>query len=65
MAVASALPLACAVGYVDAREDAAVEAEGMAADLPALKLAKQQFERLAERGGPDDGTQAVYKVYQT
>ncbi len=40
------------------------EAEAMQADLPALKLAKQQFERLRESGGGDDGTQGVYKVYQ-
>ena len=39
------------------------EAEGMRADLPALKLAKEQFERLRDGGGGDDGTQAVYKVY--
>ncbi len=39
------------------------EAEAMQADLPALKLPKQQFERLRESGGGDDGTQGVYKVY--
>ena len=39
------------------------EAETMHADLPALKLAKQQFERLRDSGGGDDGTQGVYKVY--
>jgi 3-hydroxyisobutyrate dehydrogenase len=39
------------------------EAEAMHADLRALKLAKQQFERLRESGGGDDGTQGVYKVY--
>lgn len=41
------------------------EAEAMHADLRALKLAKQQFERLRESGGGDDGTQGVYKVYAT
>lgn len=39
------------------------EAKAMHADLPALKLAKQQFERLRDSGGGDDGTQGVYKVY--
>lgn len=39
------------------------EAEAMQADLPALKLAKEQFERLRESGGGDDGTQGVYKIY--
>lgn len=39
------------------------EATSMGADLPALKLAMQQFEKLRESGGGDDGTQGVYKVY--
>ena len=40
------------------------EAEAMDIDLAALKLAKEQFERLADAGGDGDGTQGVYQVYQ-
>ncbi len=32
-------------------------------DTPCLDLAKSQYEKLAEQGGGDDGTQALFKIY--
>jgi len=39
-------------------------AEAMGLDLPGLALAKQLYEKLAARGSEDDGTQALFKLYQ-
>lgn len=39
-------------------------AESMGLELPGLKLAKQLYDKLAERGCEDDGTQALFKLYQ-
>jgi 3-hydroxyisobutyrate dehydrogenase len=39
-------------------------ADGMGLDLPGLKLAKQLYEKLAAHGCEDDGTQALFKLYQ-
>ena len=39
-------------------------AENMGLDLPGLRLAKQLYEKLADRGCEDDGTQALFKLYQ-
>ncbi|MDA7512035.1 NAD(P)-dependent oxidoreductase [Verrucomicrobia bacterium] len=39
-------------------------AESMGLDLPGLQLAKQLYEKLADRGCEDDGTQALFKLYQ-
>ena len=39
-------------------------AENMGLDLPGLQLAKQLYEKLADRGCEDDGTQALFKLYQ-
>lgn len=39
------------------------EAETMHLELPALRLAKTQFERLAARGLSEAGTQALYSLY--
>ena len=39
-------------------------AEKMGLDLPGLQLAKQLYEKLADRGCEDDGTQALFKLYQ-
>lgn len=39
-------------------------ADSMGLDLPGLKLAKQLYDKLAERGCEDDGTQALFKLYQ-
>jgi 3-hydroxyisobutyrate dehydrogenase len=39
-------------------------ANNMGLDLPGLKLAKQLYDKLAERGCEDDGTQALFKLYQ-
>ncbi len=36
----------------------------MAIDLPGLELALRLYERLAERGGADSGTQALYLLYK-
>lgn len=38
-------------------------AEQMGIEVPGLKLAKSLYDRLAEQGGGDDGTQALYKLY--
>lgn len=40
-------------------------AERMKLDLPGLTLAKQLYERLAARGGENDGTQALFKLYES
>jgi len=39
-------------------------AEGMGLELPGLKLAKQLYDKLAAQGCEDDGTQALFKLYQ-
>ena len=39
------------------------EAEAMGADLPALKTAKRLYEKVAEAGAREDGTQALIKAY--
>lgn len=38
-------------------------AEQMGLDLPGLSLAKRMYEKLAEQGGENDGTQALFKLY--
>ncbi|MCP3028035.1 NAD(P)-dependent oxidoreductase [Halobacillus sp. A5] len=38
-------------------------AEEMELELPGLKLAKEMYEKLAEKGDEDAGTQALYKYY--
>lgn len=38
-------------------------AETMGIELPGLKLARQLYEKLAARGCGDDGTQALFKLY--
>jgi 3-hydroxyisobutyrate dehydrogenase len=38
-------------------------ADAMGVDLPGLKLARQLYEKLAEEGGADSGTQALFKLY--
>ncbi len=38
-------------------------AEAMGATLPGLALARQLYEKLAAEGGGDDGTQALFKLY--
>ncbi len=43
---------------------AAKEAAGMGVDLPALKLAKSLYSRIAEEGAREDGTQALIKAYR-
>lgn len=40
-------------------------AETMGINLPGLKLAKQLYEKLTASGGENDGTQALFKLYQT
>ena len=40
-------------------------AETMGLDLPGLKLAKQLYEKLTALRGENDGTQALFKLYQT
>ncbi len=40
-------------------------AEAMALDLPALRIAKALYEKLAAEGGREDGTQALFKIYDT
>lgn len=40
-------------------------AETMGLNLPGLKLAKQLYEKLTDSGGENDGTQALFKLYQT
>lgn len=39
------------------------ESAAMGLDLPALELAKSQFDRLVENGMENEGTQALYKLY--
>ncbi|MBB4267435.1 NAD(P)-dependent oxidoreductase [Roseospira visakhapatnamensis] len=41
---------------------AAAEAERMGLDLPALALARRQYQRFADEGGREDGTQGLYKM---
>jgi len=41
---------------------AAAEAERMGLDLPALDLARRQYNRFADEGGREDGTQGLYKL---
>lgn len=43
---------------------ASESAKHMDLSTPGLDLAKAQYEKLAERGGEDDGTQALYKLYK-
>ncbi|WP_461201541.1 NAD(P)-dependent oxidoreductase [Anoxybacillus sp. TBDG-1] len=43
---------------------ALAEAETLGLSLPGLKLAKQLYEALAERGEEQSGTQALYKWYK-
>jgi 3-hydroxyisobutyrate dehydrogenase len=43
---------------------AAGEADAMSLDTPGLDLALALYRRLAERGGEDDGTQALYRLYE-
>ncbi|EMI09340.1 NAD(P)-dependent oxidoreductase [Anoxybacillus gonensis] len=43
---------------------ALAEAETLGLSLPGLKLAKQLYESLAERGEEQSGTQALYKWYK-
>ena len=40
-------------------------AETMGLNLPGLKLAKQLYEKLTASGGENEGTQALFKLYQT
>jgi 3-hydroxyisobutyrate dehydrogenase len=40
-------------------------AEALSLDLPGLAGAKQLYERLAASGGADQGTQALFRLYQT
>ena len=40
-------------------------AESMQLDLPGLKQAKKLYDRLAEQGGAELGTQALYKLFVT
>lgn len=42
---------------------ALAEAETAGLDLPGLELAKRLYERLAEEGGADLGTQALWRLY--
>jgi 3-hydroxyisobutyrate dehydrogenase len=42
---------------------AVAEAQSRGLRLPGLELAEQLYVQLAERGGDDLGTQAVYKLY--
>ncbi|MCS1411233.1 MAG: 2-hydroxy-3-oxopropionate reductase [Verrucomicrobia subdivision 3 bacterium] len=39
-------------------------AEKMGLDLPGLALAKQLYDKLAAAGGENEGTQALFKLYQ-
>jgi len=36
----------------------------MQLELPGLALAKQLYDRLAASGGENDGTQALFKLYE-
>lgn len=40
-------------------------AKTMRLNLPGLKLAKELYEKLTASGGENDGTQALFKLYQT
>ncbi|MCB1096776.1 MAG: NAD(P)-dependent oxidoreductase [Verrucomicrobiae bacterium] len=40
-------------------------AEAMQLDLPGLQLAKKLYDQLAAEGCEDDGTQALFKLYQS
>jgi 3-hydroxyisobutyrate dehydrogenase len=40
------------------------EAEGMEMETPGLALAKKMYDRLAENGEGNSGTQALYKYWQ-
>ncbi len=42
---------------------ASESAKSMELDTPGLDLAKSLYEKLAEQGGSDDGTQALFKIY--
>ncbi len=39
-------------------------AEKMGLNLPGLQLAKQLYDKLTAKGGENDGTQALFKLYQ-
>lgn len=39
-------------------------AQAMGVDLPGLQLAKKLYDQLASKGCEDDGTQALFKLYQ-
>lgn len=39
-------------------------AEAMGIDLPGLKLARQLYQQLADQGGGDFGTQALFRLYR-
>ena len=39
-------------------------ADDMGLDIPGLKLARELYKKLAEQGGEDNGTQALFKLYQ-
>jgi 3-hydroxyisobutyrate dehydrogenase len=43
---------------------AAGSAKALGLDAPGLELAKSMYEKLAAQGGEDDGTQALFKLYQ-
>lgn len=43
---------------------ALAEAEAAGVDLPGLALAKQLYERLADEGGAELGTQALWRLYE-
>ena len=42
---------------------ARIEAERMGLDLPGLALARRQYQRLVDAGHSQDGTQALFRVY--
>ncbi len=42
---------------------ALASAEELGLDLPGLALAKKLYDELASKGGEDDGTQALFKLY--
>ena len=39
-------------------------AEAMKLELPGLALAKKLYDEVSRRGGDDDGTQALFRLYQ-
>jgi 3-hydroxyisobutyrate dehydrogenase len=41
------------------------EAQQMGMDVPGLALAKSLYERLAEQGEENSGTQALYKYWKS